>query len=163
MDNCGWLSDLLPRNAPLSTMRVITMSTFSLSRDEDSSALLCEEELPSVLLGEQASMFVSAATAVLRLGRANASTDHSSVLFEVDMKNGRIGKGLDNSHWYKLGLHNIWSCPWLPRKDTHTKHPDLPNPVVTGQIIPNMKDALDICVQYVFFEVMLIATSDNFV
>lgn len=151
MDNCAWLSDLLPGNAPLSTMRVITMSTYPLGREENASDVVCEEELPSELLGEQASKCVTAATAVLRLGRANASTDHSSVLFDVDMGSGRIGKGLDNSHWYKLGIHNVWSCPWLPRKDTHTKHPDHPNPVVMGQVIPNMKDALDICVQYVLF------------
>jgi hypothetical protein len=144
--NAAWLNALLPAAAPLSTMRVITASTFALAKDAaaaDSGA----EAIPSAALGKRASAYVTSSTAVLRLGRANAATDHSSVLFDVDMSSGRIGKGLDNSHWYRLGLHHVPTCPWLPLEETHTKHPDPPYTPVLGQFVPGMKEALDICVQ----------------
>ena len=37
--------------------------------------------------------YVKALSSVLRLGRADASTDHSSVLFDVDIATGKIKKG----------------------------------------------------------------------
>lgn len=149
--NAAWLNKLLPDNAPLSTMRIITSSSYSLSAETGTESRAARPSIPSATLGKLADVYVSPLTAVLRLGRANASTDHSSVLFDVDMSSGRIMKGLDNSHWYRLGLHNIASCPWLPSKDVHSKHPDFPNTQVTGEIIPDFQSAKDICIQYVQF------------
>jgi hypothetical protein len=54
---------------------------------------------------------------------AGASTDHSSILFDVDAATGTIRKGTTNAHWYKLGPKHIIDCPWLSTHDT-THHPD---------------------------------------
>ena len=106
---------------------------------------------------------------MLRLGRANASTDHSSVLFDVDATTGKIKKGMHtsviklacfifdcincvypmiccgkigitNAHWYKLWTT---SGTWLPGRDFDA-HPDPPYPKVTGKTIPDMKAAVDV-------------------
>ena len=68
-------------------------------------------------------------------------TDHSSVLFNVDLATGVIGKGFSNAHWYKLGLIQASTCPWLPLADVEV-HPDEPNPKVSGQTIPDMEKAI---------------------
>jgi hypothetical protein len=136
LGNAAWLNKLLPAVAPLSTMRVITSSTWALTHDGNSSEAF------------RASDYVQALTAVLRLGRAGASTDHSSVLFDVDQDTGVVKKGLTNAHWYRLGLQNVLTCPWLPPSITHEKHPDPPHAMVLGTEVPNIKQALDICIQY---------------
>lgn len=121
--NAAWLKALLPESAPLSTMRVITTSTWSLdpfnSKDESD---------------------VTALSAVLRLGLANADTDHKSVLFNVDLETGIIGQGATNLHWYQLGT-KAFTCPWLPPAP-QTEHPDLPGVTITGKVVPNMDIAL---------------------
>jgi Sugar-transfer associated ATP-grasp len=91
--------------------------------------------------GEQ-SECIRAVSAVLRLGRAEALTDHSSVLFNVDISTGEIGRGTTNSHWYRLGSA-AYQCPWLPSPDI-SSHPDSPFPQVSGKIVPSMSDALSI-------------------
>lgn len=156
LGNCEWLSRLLPEAAPLSTMRIITSSTHPLSKGAGPLNDAEQLSVPSEALGKLAQRHISPLTAVLRLGRANAATDHSSVLFDVDMATGRIGNGLDNSHWYKLGLRNARTCPWLPNQKTHTKHPDPPYVQVLGQVVPDIKLAVDICVQYVLCTIDLV-------
>jgi hypothetical protein len=42
---------------------------------------------------------IKALSAVLRLGRAGAATDHSSILFDVDLSSGEIKAGCTNAHW----------------------------------------------------------------
>ena len=54
---------------------------------------------------------------------AGASTDHSSILFDVDAATGTIRKGTTNAHWYKLGPKHMLDCPWLSTHNT-THHPD---------------------------------------
>lgn len=88
---------------------------------------------------------IRALSGVLRLGRANAATDHSSVLFDVDLATGVIKEGNSNAHWYKLGLRNVIDCPWLPQ-GTCEIHPDAPHPQVSGKIIPNIEEVLKIVV-----------------
>ena len=87
--------------------------------------------------------YIKAVSCVLRLGRADAKTDHSSVLFDVDMPTGRIHIGTTNHHWYKLGLSNIRHCPWLS-EESYTKHPDSPHPEVAGQSIPEIQNAIKV-------------------
>lgn len=88
---------------------------------------------------------IRALSGVLRLGRAGAATDHSSVLFDVDLATGLIKDGKSNAHWYKLGIRNIFDCPWLPQGACEI-HPDAPHPQVSGKIIPNIQDVLKVCV-----------------
>ena len=136
LENADWLNALLPANAPLSTMRVITTSTWALRQTETATSTTA-----------QAEEYVRAESGLLRLGRANASTDHSSVLFDVDIATGEIRQGTSNAHWYQLGLQKAVTCPWLPPQETVTRHADAPYPEVTGQCIPNMQAALKIVVE----------------
>jgi hypothetical protein len=55
---------------------------------------------------DEAFKYIKALSGVLRLGRAGASTDHSSVLFDVDISTGELKRGtLDLSK-----LSHIPSC-----------------------------------------------------
>eukprot|EP01038_Epipyxis_sp_PR26KG_P011743 gene11743-15714_t len=145
LENVDWLAELLPSNAPLSTMRVITTSSWSLSNEYKEKKLVPlffnENEKKSI----QANNYVKIRSTVLRLGRAGASTDHSSVLFDIDIKNNIIKPGTTNAHWYQLGLKKAWDCPLLPNK-SYTHHPDSPNPTVTGKSIPQLDEAINIVI-----------------
>ena len=83
---------------------------------------------------------MTALSSVLRLGRSGAMTDHSSVLFNVDISTGTVGQGVTNSHWYRLGLKAV-NCPWLPSPPIDT-HPDSPFPQVAGATIPDFPAAI---------------------
>lgn len=126
LHNAAWVENLLPPHAPLSTFRVITCSKASLDLDRPPSA-----------------MDVTALSCVFRAGRAGASTDHDSILYDVDVNTGNIRGGTTNAHWYRLGLKQVLPrhCPW--RSSHHyTNHPDSPHPTVTGHTIPNMAQML---------------------
>jgi hypothetical protein len=127
IENSDWVSSLLPDNAPLSTFRVITQSRASIDLDkkakvEDIKALSC----------------------VFRAGRKNASTDHDSILFDVDVNTGLIRGGTTNAHWYKLGLHNIipGKCNWRSFHGEYKTHPDVEGLEVTGKTIPDIRGML---------------------
>ena len=98
---------------------------------------------------ESYSDYIRAMSAVLRLGRANALTDHSSVLFNVELSSGVIGTGSTNAHWYQLGLVKALQTPFIGSLATYAIHPDPPHPQVTGKIVPNMQEAVDIVCQLV--------------
>eukprot|EP00611_Tribonema_gayanum_P012934 TRINITY_DN2364_c0_g1_i5.p1 TRINITY_DN2364_c0_g1~~TRINITY_DN2364_c0_g1_i5.p1 ORF type:complete len:219 (-),score=78.11 TRINITY_DN2364_c0_g1_i5:111-767(-) len=123
--NDAFVAGLLPESAPLSTMRVITGSRWWLDKQAGRAA------------GAES---IKALSSVFRAGMAGASTDHSSILFDVDSKTGTIGKGTTNNHWYKLGPQSVMTCPWLSTHDT-THHPDN-HQQVTGAVIPDMKSVL---------------------
>eukprot|EP00597_Dinobryon_sp_UTEXLB2267_P004753 CAMPEP_0170077304 /NCGR_PEP_ID=MMETSP0019_2-20121128/14146_1 /TAXON_ID=98059 /ORGANISM="Dinobryon sp., Strain UTEXLB2267" /LENGTH=351 /DNA_ID=CAMNT_0010289549 /DNA_START=318 /DNA_END=1373 /DNA_ORIENTATION=- len=159
--NADWLNALLPNNAPLSTMRVITTSTHSLlalnclnddddenddSKNKDAEDSLNEVYTPDYSFDEsdESSKFIRAESAVLRLGRENASTDHSSIIFNVDMHSEVVTNGTTNAHWYQLGPFKAISCPWLPQDTQIRNHPDPPQPTVTGKTVPQLKEAIDI-------------------
>ena len=125
IDNSEWVSSLLPPNPPLSTFRVITQSHASIditkeARPEDITALSC----------------------VFRAGRQGADTDHSSILFDVDVATGQFRGGTTNAHWYRLGLWETLPgrCPW---RSTHgyTHHPDGEIPI-TGKTVPDIQGML---------------------
>lgn len=125
LDNDAFVSSLLPENAPLSTMRVITASRWWLAeRQGNKSGADCVEVL----------------SCVFRAGRQGADTDHSSILFDVDTKTGTILKGTTNAHWYQLGPEKILSTPWVSTHDT-THHPDN-NKLVSGATIPDLDSKL---------------------
>lgn len=73
---------------------------------------------------------------VFRAGRKGAATDHQSILFDVDMETGEIGRGTTNAHWYQLGLNKIRTTPWLSCH-SYTTHPDTGDKL-SGKTIPNM-------------------------
>lgn len=125
--NSAFIAGLLPADAPLSTLRVITASTHWLrryralgrgaasvggaiaeagvvppSRCQAGSKAAAPGPLPLSLLPPQTSDF-SVSTVVFRAGLAGASTDHKSICFRVNAESGRIGQGVSNLHWYQLG------------------------------------------------------------
>lgn len=119
-ENSETIAKLLPADAPLSTLRIITASTLGLPEgSSDSSA-------PSV----------RSLSCVFRAGRAGASTDHASILFDVDLSTGKILQGTTNAHWYRLGLANALSTTWLSSHDV-TNHPDC-NCAVSGNRFHDM-------------------------
>ncbi|CAM9771393.1 unnamed protein product [Chrysoparadoxa australica] len=121
LENSTFLSELLPPNAPLSTMRIITASRWWL----DTTA------------GKKpGASSIDALSCVFRAGMEGASTDHSSILFDVDVRTGDIKEGTTNAHWYNLGLGNGFKTNWLSSHDI-TSHPDTGNPV-TGKRIPDL-------------------------
>jgi len=123
LDNAESIARLLPHNAPLSTLRVITASTYGIpDAHGDLKKQLREQDVYSM-------------SCVFRAGRAGASTDHSSVLFDVDLQTGEIYRGTTNAHWYQLGLKALKS-PWVSTHDT-THHPDT-GVKITGEKITNM-------------------------
>lgn len=127
IENSDWVSSVLPKNAPLSTFRVITQSRASIDlskppKQEDITALSC----------------------VFRAGREGAATDHDSILFNIDPKTGILQKGTTNAHWYRLGFHEILPgrCPWRSHHH-YTHHPD-GNIPVTGKTVPDIKGMLSL-------------------
>lgn len=136
LTNSKWLSDLLPKNSPLSTMRVITSSEWWLDRNS------CHvEDLSSNK--DIYKKYIKALSGVLRLGREGAATDHSSALFDVDITTGKILNGVSNMHWYQLGPIKALSCPWLPPA-TRDTHPDPPYHKVSGNTVPNIENVIEI-------------------
>jgi len=122
LSNDDFLTDLLPENAPLSTIRVITASKGGVAGGKGVKVLSC----------------------VLRAGRANAKTDHSSVMFNVDVATGEIREGLSNAHWYKVGLRHMFTSPWRPPPG-FTHHPDN-RKCFTGVKIPDFAAKLQTCI-----------------
>eukprot|EP01126_Amoeba_proteus_P008722 TRINITY_DN13285_c0_g1_i1.p1 TRINITY_DN13285_c0_g1~~TRINITY_DN13285_c0_g1_i1.p1 ORF type:complete len:365 (+),score=57.67 TRINITY_DN13285_c0_g1_i1:473-1567(+) len=130
--NSEIISRLLPEGAPLSTFRVVTVSTFG---------------LPSVLTKEkfQRTGGISTLSCVFRAGRQEALTDHSSILFNVDTKTCTLGLGTTNDHWYRLGLLNgCCRFDWISSHDI-TYHPDGCEILVTGTNISKISKILIIC------------------
>lgn len=132
MYNSDWVSSLLPKNAPLSTFRVMTYSRLAISMDDIDYDKRSKDKVSSD--------DISALSCVFRAGREGASTDHSSILFNVDINTGAIKYGTTNAHWYEL--YNVTTCPYRSFGQEHTTHPDASNITVTGQTIPNIKEIL---------------------
>lgn len=125
LDNDAFVSSLLPDNAPLSTMRVISASRWWLEKRKGRTpGPDCIESL----------------SCVFRAGRQGADTDHSSILFDVDTSTGTILKGTTNAHWYEIGPTKAFKTPWVSTHDM-THHPDN-NKLITGAIVPDMEGKL---------------------
>merc|ERR1712060_51945 len=118
------LGKILPKNAPLSTMRVLTASCVGMSEGDR-----CQR-------GRER---ITPLTTVFRAGRAGANTDHSAIFYNVDMNTGKITRGGSNAHWYEVGLKKVTSekegGSWTKkgvflgdgftkRRETQGTHPD---------------------------------------
>ena len=64
-------------------------------------------------------------------------TDHSCIMFDVDVQAGRCRNGTSNAHWYQLGFVKALSCPWYSLGHTIASHPDSGR-AVAGEPIPDM-------------------------
>jgi hypothetical protein len=86
---------------------------------------------------------VKALSCVFRAGREDAATDHDAIMFDVDVKTGKVLGGTTNAHWYKLGLWNTLPGRCIWRSDDHavTHHPD-GNIPVTGETVPDIQSML---------------------
>jgi hypothetical protein len=126
LENDEFVSSLLPDDAPLSTFRVVSASRGGMDDNGGASAASGEG--------------VTALSCVFRAGRQGATTDHVSVLYDVDMKTGVIGEGCTNMHWYQLGSKGVLNTPWTNSSST-TIHPDTGR-TVTGTKLPDMPGML---------------------
>jgi len=124
LENDEVIGRLLPPNAPLSTLRIITASTYGIPN--------ARGELQKCPKKDD----IISMSCVFRAGRAGASTDHSSILFDVDLRSGEILRGTTNAHWYRLGLKNVLRTPWVSTHDA-THHPDC-GTKITGEFIPEI-------------------------
>ena len=113
LENAPAIARLLPSRAPLSTLRLVTASRASARP----SGHACE---PSdvILL-----------SACFRAGREGASTDHSCIMYDIDVPAGVCRNGTSNSHWYQLGQAKARQCPWMSAGHTIRAHPDTGQPV----------------------------------
>jgi len=123
--NSEFLQTMLPDNAPLSTIRIVTGSSMSFADAAEAKP-------------------VKAFSCVFRAGRAGAATDHDAILFDVDLKSGLIQEGSINKEWYKLGTENV--NPYgRPDISVFTEHPDC-GKKVTGITIPDIASLEAICI-----------------
>eukprot|EP00442_Polarella_glacialis_P018679 CAMPEP_0115095716 /NCGR_PEP_ID=MMETSP0227-20121206/29235_1 /TAXON_ID=89957 /ORGANISM="Polarella glacialis, Strain CCMP 1383" /LENGTH=468 /DNA_ID=CAMNT_0002489195 /DNA_START=75 /DNA_END=1480 /DNA_ORIENTATION=+ len=129
LENCAALNKLLPKEAPLSTMRVVTGSRGALS-----------------LLGvpgkqEKAKSFCT----VWRAGRAGAATDHSSVMMDLPdaRKNELLGKGSSSAHWYARGLKSL-GMPLSTADGANSVHPDT-GVILSGCRLEGAAAAAELC------------------
>eukprot|EP01084_Bolivina_argentea_P199543 341429_1 len=125
--NSKYIQSLLPKHAPLSTFRVITISHYAAKdwnnltpKKSDIEALSC----------------------VFRAGRENARTDHDSILFDVDINTGKIKGGTTNEHWYQIGIKNGMNCKWRSYHNEYIKHPDDNMKIITGKYVENINEIL---------------------
>jgi len=123
----------LPEHAPLSTMRVITSS-------DGAMHVATDKGLPDSDADRLSDVRVL--SCVFRAGREGAATDHSSILFDVDQRSGRIGNGTTNAHWYRLGLHRHL-LQYQPAPQC-TEHPDS-GATLTNESFENMDDIKRLC------------------
>ena len=133
LGNAPFVANLLPQNAPLSTIRIVTASTIGVPGTDGAEASVDS---------------IKPLSAVLRLGRAGALTDHDAILFDTDLATGTIREGTINKQWYKLGWDNVTlSLPALTHPPAgpqrFTSHPDS-GVAVTGKRIPGMDEIRDL-------------------
>ena len=139
LHNAPFIADMLPANAPLSTIRIVTASAIGLPGSSGSSGA----DTVSASVDS-----IEPLSAVLRLGREGALTDHDAILFDADLATGTIREGTINKQWYKLGLENVTlSLPALTHPPAgpqrFTSHPDS-GVSVTGKRIPDISGICDL-------------------
>eukprot|EP00039_Didymoeca_costata_P033410 m.42187 g.42187 ORF g.42187 m.42187 type:complete len:483 (+) comp9855_c0_seq2:1838-3286(+) len=120
LENNDFVSSLLPKEAPLSTIRIVTASEKSFNPDSPIKPLSC----------------------VFRAGRAGAATDHDAILFDVNLSTGEIGRGTVNKKWYRVGLSHVGKS--VPEDEVFTAHPDS-GVAVSGRKIPNIEKIVSLC------------------
>lgn len=133
--NAAPLAELLPPNAPLSTFRIITASRGGLTRASihDLARREGDSQEQALARAKRARPAIAALSCVWRAGRAGAATDHSSVLFDVDLATGTLRRGTTNAHWYALGPSAPFTTPLTSHHD-QVAHPDSGAVVAGGRI-----------------------------
>jgi len=131
LDNHPDVQQLLPKDSPLSTMRVVTGSYGALKllgRPADKNQKLC-----------------NALCAVWRAGRAGASTDHSCVMVDIPQPRGDqvLGTGSSSAHWYASGFKSMGK-PLSTMDGSIEHHPDT-DLCLRGCKLPQVKEALELC------------------
>ena len=114
LTNGNFIKSLVGEDAPLSTFRVITSSDKKVTK---------------------ASSGVVVLSCVFRAGRASNLTDHNAIFYNVDIINGKLGKGVINSEWYNKN-DNLENLDYHP--DTNVK--------ISGKKVPNFNAILNNCV-----------------
>jgi len=137
LTNNAFVRSLLPEDAPLSTLRVITASKGGMRTGSSSGDAA---PLPGVPQRSD----VMSLSCVFRAGRQGALTDHNSILFDVDLASGKVLKGTTNMHWYQLGLAKAVQTPWICRTHDITDHPDT-GTRITGCTIPDITAIQNLC------------------
>jgi len=130
LNNHADVQKLLPKDSPLSTMRVVTGSRGALK-----------------LLGgpEPSGKLATALCAVWRAGRAGASTDHSCIMVDVPDPRGKqeLETGSSSAHWYAAGFKSLGK-PWSTADGSIADHPDT-GLCLRGKTLPKVKEALELC------------------
>jgi len=132
LDNCEAVNKLLPANAPLSTVRVITASRGGLKDLGDTGAAVpCAKALCTVW----------------RAGRQGAATDHSSVMVDVPQfrQSNELGTGSSSAHWYARGFKS-WGMPLSSKDGAIVDHPDT-GKTLQGEELPSASAAASLCEQ----------------
>lgn len=144
LHNAKELDKLLPKNAPLSTMRILTASSSSISEESE---------------WRRGRDRITPLTVVFRAGRAGAQTDHSAIFYNVDMETETITRGGNNAHWYEVGMRKVTSekkgGAWTKngvflnegfakRRESQAIHPDTGVNLV-GKKVPQMQASLELC------------------
>ena len=165
MHNSEFLSTMLPKNAPLSTIRIVTGSTLSHAEPVAPAPAPPPPPTPTPTprddaAGASSTAAIKAFSCVFRAGRAGASTDHDAVLFDVDLKTGVLGTGTVNKEWYQLGLENAslaklrggsssstanTAAAAAAAAETFVVHPDC-GAKVTGVTIPDIAALKALCI-----------------
>jgi hypothetical protein len=140
-DNAPVIAKLLTKDAPLSTVRVITISDGALHPDTPTSGP--DGQLVS------ASELITPLCSVFRAGRAGAATDHQSILYDVDHTTSKIRSGAVNAHWYKLGLRHFNLFNTTADQNSHASttfdvHPDSGVSMV-GAEVASVPEMFEIC------------------
>jgi hypothetical protein len=130
ISNGEWLTqNILPPDAPLSTLRVMSASRSGLKADPTQ---VDDIELDFEVL-----------SCCLRAGRAGASTDHKNAAFNCDVRTGELLYAKQNQHWYRIGLFKgLLTGPWQDDAPLRTEHPDVPDRTIgaCGVRIPDWEN-----------------------
>ena len=151
MSNDASVAQFLPKDAPLSTFRVMTASRLGVASTGQSGKANGGGDKAAGGRGKagrakaEVDDPVFAFSCVFRAGRSGGLTDHNSVLFDVDVPGKKMGVGTSNMHWYQLGPQALLSTPWL-NHSKYTHHPDGDIPV-TGQPLPEIDAMVAVCVE----------------
>jgi len=130
LENCQAVNALLPPNAPLSTVRIVTGSRGA---------------LPVLGTGGQGGPQAKALCTVWRAGRAGASTDHSSVMVNVPESHCSevLGTGSNSAHWYATGWKSL-GMPLSTADGAISVHPDT-GKALQGATLPGVSAAAALC------------------
>lgn len=151
LHNSEFLRSLLPADAPLSTLRVITGSRLwpravrAAQRAAAAGAVPPSSCVEGSDPGSAGDSDYEVFTVVLRAGLSGASTDHKSVCFAVDASSGEIGSGLSNQHWYATGASHVGRVGGSYGV-AYESHPDS-GARVAGRVIPDFAAIRDLTVR----------------